>query len=372
MKSVFIFVGTRPEALKLLPVCLELRRNRNLNVRLISTGQHREMLRSVLNFFETRADIDFDLMLPNQSLGDLTAAILLETTKLLSRESPALIIVQGDTTTCFAVSLAAFYLGIPVAHVEAGLRSHDLDAPFPEEANRRITSLLARYHFAPTKSAVAELKREKVRGKIVLTGNTVIDCLLMAVRKIRNEKNGFGNRLIERMGARKRMVLITCHRRENFGEPFGRICAAIERLSRRFSDILFVYPVHPNPNILEAAKTRLGGLENVWLIEPVPYGEMVYLMTRSSLILTDSGGLQEEAPTLGKPVIVLREVTERPEGLKAGSAVLAGTRTAKIVSLATRLLTDKKMYQRMARAGNPYGDGKSAKRIGAVVARELA
>jgi UDP-N-acetylglucosamine 2-epimerase (non-hydrolysing) len=371
MKSVFIFVGTRPEAIKLIPVYQALKGSHGLRVTLVSTGQHREMLRSVLDFFDSPADMDFDIMRHNQSLGEVASAILSKTSRLLAREKPSLVVVQGDTTTCLAVSMAAFFLNIPVAHVEAGLRSHNFEAPFPEEANRTITSMLAQLHFAPTRRAAGVLKKEKVRGKVLLVGNTVIDCLLLAVARINITKKTELFPISRKVEGWKRLVLVTVHRRENFGEPFKRIGDALVALAKRFPETAFVYPVHPNPNVREEARRILGQVPNILLVDPLSYPEMVFLMMRSTVVLTDSGGIQEEAPTLGKPVIVLREVTERPEGIEAGAALLAGSNTRKILALTTKLLTDKQLYQKMAKVRNPYGDGKSAARIARAIIRWL-
>jgi UDP-N-acetylglucosamine 2-epimerase (non-hydrolysing) len=365
--------GTRPEAIKLAPIILALKTLPNVECLVCVTGQHREMLEQVLTVFDIRADQDFALMEPNQSLGRLTARATEALDRYLSVERPDMVLVQGDTTTAFCGALAAFYNKIPIGHVEAGLRTGNLQAPWPEEANRVLTSRLANLHFAPTAQARQNLVAEGVNEKeIYVTGNTVIDALLIAMEKV-----AFTPQLIPDLPACLQpntltqdgpaMVLITGHRRENFGEGFNSICRAIASLTSLFPEVHFVYPVHLNPNVRESVdrilKPAMQSTQNLHLIAPQSYLPFVGLMARSKIILTDSGGVQEEAPSLGKPVLVMRETTERPEAVDAGTVRLVGTNTSTIVSEVTKLLTEPEAYREMSRAHNPYGDGRSAGRI---------
>ncbi|HUV94366.1 MAG TPA: UDP-N-acetylglucosamine 2-epimerase (non-hydrolyzing) [Anaerolineae bacterium] len=356
---VLTVFGTRPEAIKLAPVIAELRRHpEDVDCRLCVTAQHREMLDQVLRVFDLRPDYDLNIMVPGQTLAEVTCLVLRGIEQVLCATRPNLVLVQGDTSTVFATSLAAYYHHTPVGHVEAGLRTGDKHRPFPEEMNRRLTSALADLHFAPTETARRNLLREGVRdGQIVVTGNTVIDALLdVTARPFQ-----FTEPPLTSLGGR--VVLITAHRRESFGEPLRSICRAIVRLAARFSEISFVYPVHLNPRVQSVAGELLSGIHNVLLTKPLDYLPFAHLLKRAELILTDSGGIQEEAPALGKPVLVLREVTERQEAIEAGGARLVGTDEEKIVSETTRLLCDRDAYQRMASAPNPFGDGRAAERI---------
>jgi UDP-N-acetylglucosamine 2-epimerase (non-hydrolysing) len=366
LKTVTFVFGTRPEAIKLCPLVLAMRDHPTMRPRVCVTAQHREMLDQVLDVFGVRPDADLDLMRPNQTLADLTARALTGVHDHLATEKPDLVLVQGDTTTVLAASLAAFYQRIPVGHVEAGLRTHRKDSPYPEEMNRVLTSHLANLHFAPTEWARQNLLAEGVADdRIVVTGNTVIDALQIAVREVERQRPvpaGLTPEFMDPVSGR-RVVLITGHRRENFGAGFDAICAAIARLAARFSDTDFVYPVHLNPNVQEPVRRLLGGLANVHLIAPLGYLEFVALMHRSHLILTDSGGVQEEGPSLGKPVLVMRETTERPEGVDAGTVRLVGTDAARIEEGVAELLTDPAAYAAMSRAVNPYGDGRACERI---------
>lgn len=366
MRKVVIVLGTRPEAIKLLPVYLALRKAR-VNTMLVSTGQHKQMLLPIFDFFRVKPDHDMRVMTENQSLDTLTAQLLQKCSQLFKDEAPGLVIVQGDTTTAMAAALSAFYLRIPVAHVEAGLRSYDHYAPFPEEVNRRSIGLVAALHFTPTSSATKAVRLEHLPGRIHQVGNTVIDSLQFALKTIKKYSAALETQYAPVLGNFERTVLITGHRRENFGSGFINICDAIRALAHAFPSVSWVYPVHMNPNVHDVVKQRLDGLPNVFLIAPVPYDHMVFLMSRSYLILTDSGGIQEEAPALGKPVIVMRNVTERPEGVKAGCCILAGNSRTKIVATARMLLNDKVRYSRMAKAKSPYGKGDSAQRIARVV-----
>jgi UDP-N-acetylglucosamine 2-epimerase (non-hydrolysing) len=334
--------------------------------RVCVTAQHRQMLDQVLELFEIVPDHDLNVMKPGQDLYTLTSQVLQSIGRVYEQERPDLVLVHGDTTTTFAASLAAYYQRIPVGHVEAGLRTGDLYAPWPEEANRKLTGVLARLHFAPTESSRQNLLREGVKAQaIVVTGNTVIDALL-AVRAKLQASPRLGAQMAQRFGFLRegaRMLLITGHRRENFGAGFERICEAIAKLAARYPDMDLVYPVHLNPNVQQPVNRLLSGIANVHLIEPQDYLPFVYLMTRSTLILTDSGGIQEEAPSLGKPVLVMRDTTERPEAVQAGTVRLVGTDVQAIVDGAARLLDEAAEYERMSVAHNPYGDGRACERI---------
>lgn len=362
---VVSIVGTRPDALKMAPVIRELARRPELRQVVVSTGQHREMLQQVLDVFGIVADHRLDIMLPEQSLAQITARVLARLDPLLAELKPSLLVAQGDTSTTFVASLAAFYRQVPVAHVEAGLRTDNRYDPFPEEINRRLTGVLADLHFAPTDQAAENLRREGVPpGCIHQVGNTVIDALMYAAdRPFR-----FQDEALDRATAGPgRLLLVTAHRRENLGEPLQRICAAVREIVRHFPDLRCVFQVHKNPAVRDVIRAELATEDRVLLVEPQEYLAWVNLMKRCALILTDSGGIQEEAPALGKPILVLRETTERPEGIAAGTARLVGTDVETVVRNAEELLTDRAAYEAIARAVNPYGDGRSAARIADVV-----
>src|SRR6187551_1113954 len=369
MKRVLVFIGTRPEAIKMASVFHALKAAPDFEPVVVSTGQHREMLRQVTELFEIEVTHDLDVMQPNQTLAGLTARLLTAMDELLVRLSPDIALVQGDTTTVLSAALACFYRQIPLGHVEAGLRTHDLRAPFPEEANRVLAGRLVRLHFAPTDFGKNNLLSEGVSPEhIFVTGNTVIDALQMEVARQQRPgvREQIDSALGEQLGADFRalpFVLITGHRRENFGAGFDQICGALATLAERFPDHGFVYPVHLNPNVQGPVRQRLGQHENIRLIAPQPYSTFVALMNASRLLLTDSGGVQEEAPGLGKPVLVMRDTTERPEGVDAGTVRLVGANAARIVEQVSLLLTNKVVYDEMANAVNPYGDGKAAGRI---------
>ncbi len=332
------------------------------NVRVCVTAQHREMLDQVLTLFEIQPDYDLNIMKPSQGLTEITCLILAGLKPILEEFKPDVILVHGDTTTTFATSLAAFYQRIPVGHVEAGLRTGNVYSPWPEEANRQLTGRLAMYHFAPTANARQNLLRESLpENRIFVTGNTVIDALFWA--RDRATENDELLKQYAFLDDEKKMILVTGHRRENFGGGFERVCSALAMISRSHPKVQLVYPVHLNPNVSEPAKRILNGIENIFLIEPQDYLPFVYLMNRSYLILTDSGGIQEEAPSLGKPVLVMRDTTERPEAVDYGTVRLVGTRIDKIVEGVSRLLTDKNEYNKMSQAHNPYGDGKACQYI---------
>jgi UDP-N-acetylglucosamine 2-epimerase (non-hydrolysing) len=352
-KKLLCVVGTRPEAIKMAPVINQLKSSNWATVRVLATAQHREMLDQTLGNFLISPDVDLDVMRPNQDLSSLTARILTLATEVIAREKPDAVLLQGDTTTVLSVALACFYLGIPVGHVEAGLRTGNIRDPFPEELNRVLTSRIATWHFAPTRSALENLLSEGVNeANAIVTGNTVIDALLETSAKIPPD---------ERKSARQ--VLVTIHRRENFGDPLKRILSAVKICASSNPEITFLFPVHPNPNVYSTVHETLGDLPNVNLIKPLGYAEFVSKMRDSYLILTDSGGVQEEAPALGIPVLVLREETERPEALHIGAAHLLGSNVDAIVAKFEELVTDSVSYSSMANAGSPYGDGTASKQI---------
>lgn len=358
--SIFCVVGTRPEAIKMAPVILELRKQPWAEVKVVATAQHRAMLDQVLEFFGIQPDFDLNLMKPNQTLCGLTASLLTSVDEVLEAGKPDVVLVQGDTTTVMAVSLACFYRRIPIGHVEAGLRTFDMQNPFPEEANRSIVGKFAQFHFAPTASSRANLLREAVDEKLIeVTGNTVIDALLMTAE--RDVPIGV------ELNPSQRMVLITSHRRENFGEPFLAICRALKRLAIKNPDVQFVYPVHPNPNVKTVAEAQLQGLPNMTLCSPLDYAPFVSAMKRAHFIISDSGGVQEEAPALGKPVLVLRAETERPEAVDEGVVKLVGSDEELIVQQAQTLLDDPAAYAAMARGVSPYGDGLASQRIARIL-----
>jgi UDP-N-acetylglucosamine 2-epimerase (non-hydrolysing) len=372
--KILIVMGTRPEAIKLAPVIIELKRHPEVETKVCVTAQHREMLDQVLGLFHLAPDVDLDLMEPGQSLPELTARVLIRVTEVLKKEKPDLVLIQGDTTTVMATAMAAFYQGIRVGHVEAGLRSGNLFSPFPEEMNRRVASVVSSLHFAPTERAVQTLIREGVpEEQVFLTGNPVIDALHMILDMQVPEK---AKKIFELSGVNgrendPRLILITAHRRENFGKPFESLCLGLKALAERNRDIVIVYPVHLNPNVQEPVYRILGGQERIFLTEPVQYDVLTHLMKASYLVLTDSGGIQEEAPSLGKPVLVMRRETERPEGIEAGTARLVGPDRDRIIEETEKLLYDENEYMSMAKAVNPYGDGRAARRIVDVILGRL-
>ena len=385
MKRVMLVFGTRPEAIKMAPLVQEFRKHPDQYETLVCvTGQHREMLDQVLNIFGIVPDYDLNIMKPGQDLYDVTARILSGMRDILTRTQPDVLLVHGDTTTSMAVALAAFYQQIPVGHVEAGLRTHNIYSPWPEEMNRQITGRIATYHFSPTPLSRENLLREGIdKSRILVTGNTVIDALYAVVNKMKDDvplqlslgkelkAAGYDTgRLVTEEG--RRLVLITGHRRENFGDGFLHICRAIKMLSEKYPDVDFVYPMHLNPNVRKPIKEVFCGVsqENLFLIEPLEYLPFVYLMEKSDLVLTDSGGIQEEAPSLGKPVLVMRDTTERPEALDAGTVKLVGTDYDKIISEVSSLLDNTEYYREMSRGINPYGDGRACERIVSIFSLE--
>jgi len=361
MRKILFVFGTRPEAIKLCPVLLQLRAGGRFEVRVCVTAQHRAMLDQVLTAFQVTPDYDLDLMQPGQTLAQITSRILTTLEPVIAAEKPDMLLVQGDTTTTMAGTLAAFYQHVPVGHVEAGLRTGDLSQPFPEEMNRVVTTRLAALHFAPTESAKCNLLAEGVStGRIHVTGNSGIDAVLYVRDALAAGRLPAG--AWPQLDPARRLIVVTAHRRESFGPGFARICDALARLARR-PDVQLVYPVHRNPNVVDPVYSRLSGLPNVFLIEPLDYVPFVDLMRRAWLLITDSGGIQEEGPSLGKPILVMREKTERPEAVAAGTVKLVGTDADRIVREAERLLDDAAAYQRMARVHNPYGDGQASGRI---------
>ena len=378
MKTILLVFGTRPEAIKMAPLVKEFQKNtKDFKTLVCVTGQHREMLDQVLHIFSIKPDYDLNIMKQGQDLYDVTSRVLLGMRDVLKKVQPDVVLVHGDTTTSTAAALAAFYQQIPVGHVEAGLRTHNIYSPWPEEMNRQITGRIATYHFAPTSLSKQNLLAENIKEEAVtVTGNTVIDALYMVVDKIKNDKeldaeledtlktSGYD---IKRLKNGKKLVLITGHRRENFGDGFMSMCRAIQTLTKKYPDVDFVYPMHLNPNVRkpihEIWGEDLSNLCNMFFIEPLEYLSFVYLMEKSSIVLTDSGGIQEEASGLGKPVLVMRDTTERPEALKAGTVKLVGTDYDKIVTEVSSLLDNQMYYDEMSKAVNPYGDGKACERI---------
>lgn len=377
MKKILLVFGTRPEAIKMCPLVKEFQKYPNdFETIVCVTGQHREMLDQVLRIFEVKPDYDLNIMKQGQDLYDVTARVLTGMRDVLKETQPDVVLVHGDTTTSTAAALAAFYQQIPVGHVEAGLRTHNIYSPWPEEMNRQITGRIATYNFSPTPLSERNLQEEKAHGQIFVTGNTVIDALHMVVEKLKNDKVLADEQIkvladagydVTRLVNGKKLVLITGHRRENFGEGFISMVTAMKDLSEKYSDVDFVYPMHLNPNVRKPIHEVFGedltAYQNFFFIEPLQYLEFVYLMEKSTVVLTDSGGIQEEAPGLGKPVLVMRNTTERPEALDAGTVKLVGTDHNLIVSEVSRLLEDQAYYDQMSHAVNPYGDGLACSRI---------
>ncbi len=381
-KKVLIVFGTRPEAIKMAPLVKEFQKNRDtFETKVCVTAQHREMLDQVLDLFDIVPDYDLDIMKPGQDLYDVTSNVLLGMKSVLTEFKPDVVFVHGDTSTTFAASLAAFYQQIRVAHIEAGLRTGDIYSPWPEEANRQLTTQITAYHFAPTQTSKENLLKENVNGKsIEVTGNTVIDALFLALNKI-NTNDELKVRITKEIESfidnptfniqHSTFILVTGHRRENHGEGFINICKALKTIAENNQDIRIVYPVHLNPNVQKPVKELLSNIDNVYLIEPLQYEQFIYMMDRSYFIITDSGGVQEEAPSLGKPVLVMRDTTERPEALEAGTVKLVGTNTALIIKEAQQLIDDQTAYENMSKASNPYGDGHACEKVVTYIEKEL-
>lgn len=373
MKKVAIFMGTRPEGIKMAPVVKAIEAADGLEPLVVSTGQHKEMLQQVVDLFEINVDHDLEVMQPNQTLPSLTARLITRIDALLDNAKPDMALVQGDTTTVFAAALCCFYRGIPVGHVEAGLRTGNMRSPFPEEANRKLACPLVSIHFPPTETSRSNLLKELVGDEMIkVTGNTVIDALHLEIERQASPENQapLKSKLTEAIGhdfTEKPYVLVTGHRRENFGGGFDEICNALATLAEAHPEWLFIYPVHLNPKVQQPVYDQLGKFENIKLIPPQPYSEFVMLMHHSKIVLTDSGGVQEEAPSLGKPVLVMRDTTERPEGVQAGTVKLVGAVGENIIESVNLLINDTEAYQTMAQAKNPYGDGQAAIRIAEAV-----
>ena len=371
MKKILIVFGTRPEAIKMAPLVKEFQKYpKSFEIKICVTAQHREMLDQVLEIFEISPDYDLNVMKSGQDLYDVTANVLLGMRDILNQFSPDIAFVHGDTSTTFAAALACFYKKIPVAHIEAGLRTHDMYNPWPEEANRQLTGKLAKYHFTPTTISEANLRNENITGATIsVTGNTVIDALFLTLNKIRSNpelKNKIETQLVTmgyQLKNNPKIILVTGHRRENFGEGFINICEALKEIALSNPNIDIVYPVHLNPNVQKPVKEILSHIPNIYLIEPLSYEPFVYLMNQAYFIITDSGGIQEEAPSLGKPVLVLRDTTERPEAVEAGTVKLVGTNKEKIIQETQKLINDSTEYEKMAKAHNPYGDGNACHKI---------
>ena len=369
MKKVLLVFGTRPEAIKMAPLVKAFEKESSIETKVCVTAQHREMLDQVLDMFDIKPDFDLNIMKSGQDLYDITSKVLLGLRDIFEEFKPDIVLVHGDTTTCSSASLAAFYSKIKVGHIEAGLRTHNIYSPFPEEANRLITGVLANYHFSPTTTSRDNLLKEnKNPNDILVTGNTVIDALFLALDKIeKNDELKF--KIVNSINSQyklqnnKKIILVTGHRRENFGEGFINICEALKTIALNNPDIDIVYPVHLNPNVQKPVKEILSDTSNVYLINPLQYEEFIFLMNKSYFIITDSGGVQEEAPSLGKPVLVMRDTTERPEALEAGTVKLVGTSKETIIKEAQKLLDDENEYNTMSKAHNPYGDGKACERI---------
>ena len=371
MKKILIVFGTRPEAIKMAPLVKEFQKDtKNFETKVCVTAQHREMLDQVLELFEITPEYDLDIMKPGQDLYDVTSNVLLGMKSVLTDFKPDVVFVHGDTSTTFAASLAAFYQQISVAHIEAGLRTGDIYSPWPEEANRQLTTQITAYHFAPTTTSKNNLLKENVNGRsIEVTGNTVIDALFLALEKIKSNKQ-LESDIITHLATLnyelkpdKKIILVTGHRRENHGQGFINICTALKEIALRNPTIDIVYPVHLNPNVQKPVKELLSDIDNVYLIEPLQYEQFIYMMDRSYFIITDSGGVQEEAPSLGKPVLVMRDTTERPEALEAGTVKLVGTDTELIIKEAQELIENQEAYIHMSKASNPYGDGHACEKI---------
>lgn len=363
MKKILIFVGTRPEAIKMAPVYKALKSG-PYNVLLVTTGQHKEMLEQALSDFTLKPDLSLSVMRQNQTLSKLSSKLFSEIDTLLEEEEPDLILVQGDTTTVHVATLCAFYRNIKVGHIEAGLRSFNLKEPFPEELNRRIVSLASDWHFVPTKLAFDNLVNEGINSnKVIITGNTVIDSLIWTYKEVQKNIPTLPENIKSAIDSGEKIILVTGHRRENFGENFENICQALLNIANEFPNVSIIYPVHLNPNVRVQVRKRLGNVPNIILEEPLSYKPFVYLMSSCYIILTDSGGIQEEGPSLGKPVLIMREVTERPEGIDQGVNMLVGTNTNNIYSNVCRLLGSKDEYNKMVKRKNPYGDGTAALKI---------
>ena len=364
MKKILVFVGTRPEAIKMAPIYMELKKNPNFDPLLVSSGQHKEMLYQALNDFNLVPDVDLGIMTSNQTLSGMSAKLFVAIDDLLERTAPDAVLVQGDTTTVQVASLAAFYKQIPVGHVEAGLRSHNILSPFPEELNRRITGIVASWHFAPTLKAKQNLLAEGVEeSNILVSGNTVIDALLWTKDKVELTPPKLPDDIQKIIDSGKKIILVTGHRRESFGRGFENICTALEVIAQKFPDARIIYPVHLNPRVRQVVKERLDHHDGIVLCDPLTYQPFVYLMNKSYIILSDSGGIQEEAPSLGKPVLIMRELTERPEGVEAGLNFLVGTDVGRIVQQTSNFIEHPETHKNISNIKSPFGNGDAARKI---------
>ncbi|MBR7718235.1 non-hydrolyzing UDP-N-acetylglucosamine 2-epimerase [Acinetobacter nosocomialis] len=378
MKKILIVFGTRPEAIKMAPLVKEFQKDtNNFETKVCVTAQHRQMLDQVLEIFDIKPDYDLNIMKPGQDLYDITSNVLIGMKSVLNDFEPDVVLVHGDTTTTLSASLAAFYAKIKVGHVEAGLRTNDIYSPWPEEGNRQLTGILANYHFAPTQQSEENLLKEgKKQQDIYVTGNTVIDALMYVLQRIENQptlKEKIKSKISKQyqLDEERKIILVTGHRRENFGQGFINICEGLKELAKNNPDIDIVYPVHLNPNVQKPVNEILSDLTNVYLIDPLQYEEFIYMMNESYFIITDSGGIQEEAPSLGKPVLVMRDTTERPEAVKAGTVKLVGTDKNTLIKAAQKLIDSKIEYEKMAKAHNPYGDGRACARIVSFLQQDL-
>lgn len=370
MKKILFIFGTRPEAIKLAPLIKEFKKNpKKFKVYVAVTSQHKEMLEQVLVFFKIKYDFNLNIMKSNQTLFNITTDGLLGLEKIIDKIKPKIIIVQGDTTTAFIGALAGYYYKIKVAHIEAGLRTADKYSPFPEEINRRLISQLSDYHFTPTINATDNLHKEGFKKSVYNVGNTVIDALQLGLKIIKDSNINYEN-YFEKINFNKKIILVTGHRRENFGEPIKNICDAIIEIAKLFPEIEIIYPVHPNPNVKNIVEKKLNKIKNIHLLPPLEYPKLIWLMEKSYFIITDSGGIQEEAPFLNKPILITREKTERPEGVKAGTAILVGHNHSKIVKNSIKLLKDNNLYLKMSKSICPYGDGTSCKKITEILKKQ--
>ena len=363
MKKILFVFGTRPEAIKFAPLVKAFKAESSFDAKVCITSQHKEMLQQVMEFFAIEADYDLDVMKPNQDLSTLTSTVLTSLSKVLGADKPDLLFVQGDTTTAFIGALAAFYYQVPVAHLEAGLRSFNKYSPFPEEINRKLISPIADLHFAPTEAAATHLKAEGITDNVHVVGNTVIDALILGLNLIKERGEESYLQQFQFLDFNRKIILVTGHRRESFGEGFEGICLALNTIAGKYPEVQIVYPVHLNPNVQEPVNRLLKNSNNIFLLPPVSYAPLIWLMNKCHMVITDSGGIQEEAPTLGKPVLVMRDVTERMEGVHAGTAKLVGTKSSSIIDAVVALMEDEQHYNQMARANNPYGDGLTSSRV---------
>ena len=362
MKNICIILGTRPEAIKLIPIYLELKKHQDINVQLVSTGQHKSMLKQIFDFFEIEADVEFDIMKENQTLVELTSKLFLAIGDYFDKNSFDFVLVQGDTTTAYVASVVSFYYKYSIAHVEAGLRTYNKYSPFPEEINRKMIGVVADIHFTPTDTASENLHKENINANVINVGNSVIDSLILAKNKIYQNEDIY-KKYFDFLDENRKIVLVTGHRRESFGKGFDNITDAIIEIANSYENIQIVYPVHLNPNVKDIVYKKLQNFKNIKLIDPLPYDRLIYLMSKSWIILTDSGGIHEEAPSFNIPLIVMRDTTERAEGIEAGCSILAGTQKDSIIDAFNKIANNQDIYKSMSNVSNPYGDGKTSLKI---------